>query len=235
MKALQRGEGGWHADLVVPNRDVASALFQLVHEWVERAQPDESAVRRLLTAMLAGHTEVFGRELGALVLRAMSFHDVIDPDPERVFHAFVLGLLVLLEPTHQVISNSESGEGHADAVIAEAVDFGGAEGLLAWDVEAIGGGFNLDAHAAEIFGDGLFGDGFSEKHPRFIGCLGRHANLRKFPFRILGPVTAAKAEILPHDGCSHFITRLRHCALNEMLKNRMASYTNMCARHECGQ
>ena len=116
-RSVTRAEDGWVADLVVPNRDVIAALYILVRRWVHLAQPQESAVRNLLSAMLNGHVEVFERELGALVARALSFHDLVNPDPERVFHAFVLGLLVLLEQTHLVWSNVESGDGRVDALV----------------------------------------------------------------------------------------------------------------------
>ena len=122
-RTVERLPDGWNAELAVPNRDVVAALYTLVRRWVDLAQPQESSVRNLLSAMLNGHVEVFERELGALVARALSFHDLVNPDPERVFHAFVLGLLVLLEQTHLVWSNVEgrssvsSGDGRVDALV----------------------------------------------------------------------------------------------------------------------
>ena len=123
-RSVERLPNGWNAELAVPNRDVVAALYTLVDRWVQLAQPQESAVRNLLTAMLNGHTEVFERELGSLVARALSFHDLVNPDPERVFHAFVLGLLVLLEQTHLVWSNVESGDGRVDALVIPKVPGG---------------------------------------------------------------------------------------------------------------
>jgi len=42
------------------------------------------------------------------VVKAMSFFD-ISIEPERVYHAFVMGLLPWLSPGYQVKSNRESG------------------------------------------------------------------------------------------------------------------------------
>lgn len=122
--SVERTSNGWSASLVVPNRDVIGALFMLVDRWVRRAQPEEGAVRALLAAMLQGHVEVFERELGALVARALSYYDLANPNPERVFHAFVLGLLVLLERSHRVWSNLESGDGRVDALVIPKVPGG---------------------------------------------------------------------------------------------------------------
>src|SRR5262249_25041301 len=38
-------------------------------------------------------------------------------DPERVYQAFVVGLLAVLEPGHEVRSNRESGKGRPDVII----------------------------------------------------------------------------------------------------------------------
>jgi hypothetical protein len=114
---IERLPTGWRARLSVPNRDVIGALYGLVQRWVQQAQPSEASVRSLVSAIVAGHVETFQQQLEALVTRALSFHELADPNPERIFHAFVLGLLVLLESTHRVWSNLESGEGRADVLV----------------------------------------------------------------------------------------------------------------------
>lgn len=60
------------------------------------------------------------RLLQTLVRNALSYHDTgrgWDDAPERVYQAFVLGLLVTLEPGWRVRSNRESGLGRADVLI----------------------------------------------------------------------------------------------------------------------
>jgi hypothetical protein len=121
---VEREVDGWRVKLRIPNRDVAGALYALVRRWVQQIQPKEAAVEQLVSAMLQGHVAVFQDKLEALVTRAFSFHDLADPDPERIFHAFVLGLLVLLEPGHRVWSNLESGEGRADVLVIPRIPGG---------------------------------------------------------------------------------------------------------------
>lgn len=116
-RSVQRVKNGWTATLVIPNQDVEGALTAIVRRWLDRAQPSENSVRILLNAMLAGQVEIFEQRLNDLLVRAMSFHDLVNPDPERVYHAFILGLLVLLDTSHRVWSNPESGDGRADALV----------------------------------------------------------------------------------------------------------------------
>ena len=71
----------------------------------------------MLRAMLSGDLERFEESLSLLVNAALSFHDIAGRDPERVYHAFVLGLLVQLRATHRVESNRESGLGRADVLV----------------------------------------------------------------------------------------------------------------------
>ena len=48
----------------------------------------------------------------------MSYHDFAGRQPERVYHAFIAGLLVHLEGEYEVRSNRESGYGRCDVMVA---------------------------------------------------------------------------------------------------------------------
>jgi hypothetical protein len=75
-----------------------------------------AAARRLTRALLGGDAEAFEEQLQAFVTNLLSYHDPGRLRPERVYHGFVVGLLAVLEPGHQVRSNRESGRaaGRAD-------------------------------------------------------------------------------------------------------------------------
>lgn len=47
----------------------------------------------------------------------MSAYDISSEEPERSYHLFVLGLLVMLSDTYTVTSNKESGLGRYDILI----------------------------------------------------------------------------------------------------------------------
>ena len=79
-------------------------------------------VRMLMDAMLARDVEVMQEILSDLVLATFSVHDTADRSasgdfPERVYQAFLLGMLVLLAPAYEVRSNRESGYGRYDVAV----------------------------------------------------------------------------------------------------------------------
>ena len=51
------------------------------------------------------------------VINNLSYFDVSGKEPEKVYHAFVLGMLISLSNTHEVKSNKESGYGRYDVMI----------------------------------------------------------------------------------------------------------------------
>src|SRR5207249_6572355 len=62
--------------------------------------------------------------------------------------------------------------------------------------------------AAEVSGHGLFGNRFAEKHPRFVGALWGDADFGEFLLGVLGPITAAEAEVESHDRGANLVARL---------------------------
>jgi hypothetical protein len=46
-----------------------------------------------------------------------SYHDTGGPEPERVIHGFIMGLLLSLQPEYEVRSNRESGYGRYDVMV----------------------------------------------------------------------------------------------------------------------
>jgi hypothetical protein len=104
------------ADLVVPNHEVLDCLKTLVSRWFTESA-GSSAYQSMLEAVRHGDVPAFKRYFQQSVLDHMSFFDVTGKNPERVYHAYVLGLLVGLDATHEVKSNRESGLGRYDVCI----------------------------------------------------------------------------------------------------------------------
>ncbi|MCB9740760.1 MAG: AAA family ATPase [Deltaproteobacteria bacterium] len=106
------------AELQVPNREVGVALRGLFEDFFDRGLGGEDRTAQLCRALLSGDVETFERLLEALLLASLSYHDVAGPRPEAVYQAFVVGLLVRLDATHEVRSNREAGHGRVDVLVS---------------------------------------------------------------------------------------------------------------------
>ena len=116
---VRRRDGIVEVRLKIPNREVRAAYRSVFHAWLGRALGDGKRVPDLCRALLAGDADTAERLLEDLVLRSLSFHDTGrgPGEPERVYHAFMLGLLVWLGPRYRVSSNREAGYGRCDLMI----------------------------------------------------------------------------------------------------------------------
>ena len=110
--------GRLHAELVIPNQEVQIMYEENIQNWIETAaRAGKSGLTEMFDAMFSGDEQVFGLLLDDIVVSTFSYHDLGQPAPERVYQAFVLGMLVYLRETHRVESNRESGLGRYDVVL----------------------------------------------------------------------------------------------------------------------
>ena len=65
----------------------------------------------MLSTLTTGKIKIFEGLFKDFVINNLSYFDVLGKEPERVYHAFVLGMLVSLLDTYKVKSNKESGYG----------------------------------------------------------------------------------------------------------------------------
>ncbi|MEZ4301025.1 MAG: AAA family ATPase, partial [Polyangiaceae bacterium] len=103
--------------LSIPNTEVRQVYSTTFAAWMERRMSGLDGVDRLTRALLAGDAERMEEQLGAFVTNLLSYHDPGSLDPERVYHGFLVGLLAVMEGTHEVRSNRESGEGRPDVQV----------------------------------------------------------------------------------------------------------------------
>jgi hypothetical protein len=111
-------EGRIHAELAIPNAETRIVFEDGISTWIRSSLAGGSRdVELLARAMLEGDERTFGTLLSRLVLRTLSFHDTGGREPERVYQAFVLGMLVHLADFWRVESNRESGLGRFDVAV----------------------------------------------------------------------------------------------------------------------
>lgn len=111
--------------LHVPNREVGGAIKGVFKDWLASGLGGAHEVDELVGAMLSGDAAGVEVRLGRLLLESASFLDSADRTvamtPEQVYHAFVLGILVHLQPQYLVRSNRESGHGRYDVMLEPRV------------------------------------------------------------------------------------------------------------------
>lgn len=108
--------GALQAHLRLPNTEVKSLYKDLVSGWFAQ-EPRKQQTAEMVKALLVGNGDVFGQRLQAFIRTSMSYFDVSGDDPERVYQAFVLGLLVQLEQDYRLRSEREAGDGRADVLL----------------------------------------------------------------------------------------------------------------------
>ncbi|MCB9740769.1 MAG: AAA family ATPase [Deltaproteobacteria bacterium] len=104
--------------LTVPNLEVRRAFSSLFANFLDRGLGGEDRTAQLCRALLSGDAQTFGKLLGELLAHVLSYHDVGGRRPEAVYQAFVVGLLVRLDASHEVSSNREAGYGRVDVLVS---------------------------------------------------------------------------------------------------------------------
>ena len=102
--------------LSVPNKEVMFFFKETIMNWLK----NNIHTRKLdimLKALTTGDINTFEKVFKEFITNSFSYFDPSGKEPEKVYHAFVLGLLVSLADTHQVKSNRESGLGRYDIMI----------------------------------------------------------------------------------------------------------------------
>lgn len=116
--SYELNEGGGRGDyhLAIPNREVKEFFRHTVQAWFQQ-QLGSSNLNAMLKALAGGDYDNFCNYLRDFVRSILSYYDVCYNEPERVYHAFVLGLLIQLQSQYLIRSNRESGYGRYDLIL----------------------------------------------------------------------------------------------------------------------
>jgi hypothetical protein len=102
----------WYT-LSIPNKEVTSIFRKFLEDWLSDFIP-YNEIEIFIKSLITGNARTFEKILQKYVIQSMSYFDKDGEQPERVYHAFVLGLLVYLNGRYLVKSNAESGYGRYD-------------------------------------------------------------------------------------------------------------------------
>ena len=100
----------------IPNLEVKKMYEKIIRDWQSESYI-ASEYNEMLKALINFDFKVFKKIFARYVRESFSYFDVSGKMPEKVYHAFTLGLLVSLNRTHQVLSNRESGYGRYDVMV----------------------------------------------------------------------------------------------------------------------
>jgi hypothetical protein len=103
-------------ELAIPNVEVQTFYEDTLQDWLHQ-MVGGVRLQDLLHALLQTNWKIFGKLLKDMVLAVLSYHDTAGKKPEKVYHAFVLGLLTNLSDRYNIRSNRESGYGRYDVLM----------------------------------------------------------------------------------------------------------------------
>ena len=111
-----RKEDEIYYEVAIPNVEVKHMYNKIIKDWASESYVS-SEYNEMLKALINFDYEVFEEIFIDYVEKSLSYFDVSGDEPERVYHGFVLGMLVALNNTHYVLSNRESGYGRYDVMV----------------------------------------------------------------------------------------------------------------------
>ncbi|MEM7494947.1 MAG: AAA family ATPase [Myxococcota bacterium] len=110
------GDATFGTRLRIPNREVDVVYRRLITGWFHKSS-QQHALPAALKALAAGEPEQFARHLATLAASSLSYLDFGGSEPERVYHALVLGMVAYLSNAYRIRSNRESGAGRPDLLL----------------------------------------------------------------------------------------------------------------------
>lgn len=102
--------------LRIPNLEVNELYKSMILEWFEKSI-HQNKYKLLLNSLTKGDVETFSQIFQEFIMSSMSIFDAVSQEPEKVYHAFVLGLMIGLKDRYEVKSNRESGFGRYDVML----------------------------------------------------------------------------------------------------------------------
>ena len=99
--------------LLIPNKEVKQIFRNVIMRWINESYENRK-LQLMLQALVDNDISTFEEILSDFVLSTLSYFDTQHQDVERVYQAFILGLLLNLAPEYEINSNKESGFGRYD-------------------------------------------------------------------------------------------------------------------------
>ena len=102
--------------LRIPNVEVGWLYQSTIFNWFKKTI-HLSKYYLLLNSLTSGDISTFSQIFQEFLLSSVSVFDMTPEEPEKIYHAFILGMLIGLEDRYEVKSNRESGYGRYDVML----------------------------------------------------------------------------------------------------------------------
>jgi len=105
-------------EVSIPNQELRLIYVDTINKWFEK-NIGSKELDDMLNALIASDIKTFERILSKFVLETLSYFNVgrKTKEVERVFQAFLLGMLIGLKDRYEVYSEKESGYGRFDVSV----------------------------------------------------------------------------------------------------------------------
>jgi hypothetical protein len=103
-------------DFLIPNIEIKTIFKDSILYWFSKSQTYNS-FNVVLENLKKGNIEDFSLYFGDFIEKVCSYYDFSEQEPERVYHALVLGMMVQLQSEYRITSNRESGYGRYDVIL----------------------------------------------------------------------------------------------------------------------
>ena len=102
--------------LRIPNLEVKELYQTMILDWFKNTI-HEHKYNMLLNSLIQGDVDTFSQLFKEFMLSSVSVFDIPMEESEKIYHAFVLGMLVGLKNKYEIKSNRESGLGRYDVML----------------------------------------------------------------------------------------------------------------------
>ena len=101
-------------EIALTNFEVQMLIDTIISEWFNNDNADGEEFRK---ALLKNDIETMNKTMTDIAENTFSFFDTGKNEPERFYHAFVLGMIVDFRGRYEIVSNRESGLGRCDVML----------------------------------------------------------------------------------------------------------------------
>jgi hypothetical protein len=103
--------------LLLPNFEIREIFEEVIINWINESKFENDKLQMMLKALVEGDIKNFENILSSFVLETLSYFDTEKKNVEKVYQAFILGMLVNLSEDYVINSERESGYGRYDVAV----------------------------------------------------------------------------------------------------------------------